>query len=443
MGIGSRKIQLPPIGLRIIKSAVGVFLCYVINVLRGGEGIVFYSQLAVLWCMQDYISQTMAMAKQRVIGTVIGALYGLAALVLFKGAAGGLDTLPAYALALLRGAAVAIFIVIVLYTTVALKKKNASYFSCVVFLSILVNHLGDANPYLFVWNRFLDTIIGIALGVAVNRFSLPRERNRDILFVSGIDDTLLDKNDNLSGFERVELNRMIEDGAKFTVSTMRTPATILETLSLIRLQLPAIVMDGAALYDFTENRYLCVRAPAEAESRRIAEFLEARRQPYFANMVIEDMLMIYYQDTDNEVYNQLVRTLRRSPFRNYIKRRPERFENTAYFMLIDRKERIEALYAEMIGAAKTGDFPRDLKILKYDSRDYPGCAYIKIYDRGATRENMTRELIARVPCEKTVTFGTIPGRYDHVIRPGDSNAVVKAMKREYEPLKPLFGIKRK
>ena len=59
-------------------------------------------------------------------------------------------------------------IVLVIYTSVFIKKKKASYFSCVVFLSIVVNHIGDLNPYLFACNRFLDTVIGIAIGVLVN-----------------------------------------------------------------------------------------------------------------------------------------------------------------------------------------------------------------------------------------------------------------------------------
>ena len=54
-------------------------------------------------------------------------------------------------------------IVVVLYTTVVMQKKQASYFSCVVFLSIVVNHIGDLNPYLFVWNRFLDYSVSVKL----------------------------------------------------------------------------------------------------------------------------------------------------------------------------------------------------------------------------------------------------------------------------------------
>ena len=101
-------------------------------------------------------------------------------------------------------------IVLVLYTTVLIKKKQASYFSCVVFLSIVVNHVTDANPYLFVWNRFLDTVIGIVIGVGINTVSLPHDKRNDIFFLSGLDDTLLiNKKNKMSDYSKVELNAIM------------------------------------------------------------------------------------------------------------------------------------------------------------------------------------------------------------------------------------------
>ena len=73
---------LPPIGMRIIKSAIAVALCYVIQLFRGDSGIVFYSQLSALWCMQSYISTTRKNAIQRTIGTILGALLGLIVLLI-------------------------------------------------------------------------------------------------------------------------------------------------------------------------------------------------------------------------------------------------------------------------------------------------------------------------------------------------------------------------
>ncbi len=36
---------------------------------------------------------------------------------------------------------------------------------------------------------------------------------------------------------------------------------------------------------------------------------------------------------------------------------------------------------------------------------------------------------------KTVTFGSIEGRYDVVVRPRDTNRVVRELRKRYEPLK--------
>ena len=79
-------------------------------------------------------------------------------------------------------------------------------------------------------------------------------------------------------------------------------------------------------------------------------------------------------------------------------------------------------------------FGDKLKILFYASTDYPGYSYIKIYNKNATKENMLDYLKKDLKLKKTVTFGTIPNRYTYTIEPGDSNAVVKQMKKEYEPL---------
>ncbi|MGN0513888.1 MAG: HAD hydrolase family protein [Lachnospiraceae bacterium] len=425
--------KLPKIGLRIIKSAIGVFLCYVVNLLRNGQGIVFYSQLAVLWCMQDYVSETKAKAKQRSLGTLVGALFGLVYIVLeqfFGKYLYDLIKVPDNLIAVLfRGLTIALFIIIVLYTTVLMNKKQASYFSCVVFLSIVVNHISDSNPYLFVWNRFLDTMIGIVLGIVVNTFSLPRKKHPEILFVSGLDDTLLSKQNNISDYGRVELNRMLDDGLTFTLSTIRTPASLMEPMRDIRLKLPVIAMDGAALFNLKEKRYELVYVISSELSQKLVDFFKKIEEPCFINVVVDDLLMIYYEETSLEIYNTIVNSLRSSPYRNYIKRPLPKEEDVVYFMLIDDKEKMQGIY----DALMKEDFVRDLKVLFYDSTDYAGKAYIKIYNHNASKENMLEYLKRRLEIDRTVTFGTIPNRYDYTIMPGDSNNLIRQIKRRFEP----------
>ena len=421
-----RKWKLPAIGMRITKSAVAVLLCYLVSFLRGNSGIVFYSQLAALWCMQVYVSNTKKNALQRFIGTVVGALYGLVYLLLRN----EMNHTKIYT-ELLDAVIISGFIVIVLYTTVLMKKKQASYFSCVVFLSIVVNHVTDTNPYLFVWNRFLDTMIGIIIGIGVNCFSLPKEKRKDILFVSGLDDTLLNKKDNLSDYSKIELNRMLDEGANFTISTMRTPASLMEPMWGIRLKLPVIAMDGAVLYDINENRYLKVYVISNSTSRKVLDLMKQEGLACFTNVIFDDMLVIYYEDTKEKVQEELVKNLRKSPYRNYVKREFQSEEGVVYFMMLYPSEIIEGFYKKL----EQQGFTKDLKVLKYKSQDYEGYSYLKIYNKNATKENMIHYLKERTNLSNVVTFGSIKGRYDIVVEPGDTNKVVHMLKKLYEPIK--------
>ena len=153
--------KLPHIGMRIIKSALGVLICFAIYFLRGKQGTPFYSALAVLWCIQKQTDNTIGNAAQRIIGTFIGAVYGLIYILVKLKIADIGDSFIHYCI-------ISLALIPIIYTTVLIDQKKASYFSCVVFLSIVVNHLMDENPYLFVLNRSLDTLIGIFVGVLLN-----------------------------------------------------------------------------------------------------------------------------------------------------------------------------------------------------------------------------------------------------------------------------------
>ena len=152
---------------------------------------------------------------------------------------------------------------------------------------------------------------------------------------------------------------------------------------------------------------------------------------WFANVIVDDMLVIYCQDTDDEIYNRLIAAYRLSPYRNYVKQDVPAGQGVVYFMLIDQKERIEKIYQ----ALDAHGFTQKLKVLKYDSTDYPGCAYIKIYNHNATKENMIDYLKERLQAERVITFGSIAGKYTYTITPGGEEQVVKIMKKLYEPVK--------
>lgn len=423
--IENMDFKLPRIGQRIVRSVTAVILCFGVYFLRGEKGIPFYSALAVLQCMQPYQDSTIKMAKNRLTGTFIGAFWGLVVLLVkVYGFSGGFrGNFWEYLL-------ISLFVGVVLYSTVVLDVKNASYFSCVVFLSITVNHIMDENPFLFMFNRVLDTLIGVGLALIVNSVHLPRKKNKDTLFVSGIDDTILTSKNELSPYSKVELNRLIDSGANFTVSTIRTPASVRESLGGVKWKIPVIAMDGAVLYDMNENAYLKKCQMSGVQTKRITDFLDQEGFGYFSNTVVDDLLVIYYQSFHNEAEKAIFESKRKSPFRNYVKAGEPILENVVYLMLIDRKDKVEELYRKM----QDMSWFEEYRIVKTDSEDYPGYTYIKIYHKDATREHMLYSLQQMLHMEKAVTFGSIEGKYDVFVKDCDRDTMVKQLKKLYEPV---------
>lgn len=423
------KNHMPAIGMRIIKSAIAVWICFLFYTLFRHNGIMFYSQLSVLWCIQSQRRDSVSKAVQRTVGTLIGAFYGLIVLILDIKVLSHIDISKGIN-EIIYGTVVSVFVIAILYTAVVLKKTDAAYFSCVVFLSIVIVHIADANPFIFTMNRFVDTMIGIAIGMLVNNFCLPYRKRKDILFISGVDDTLLNGNNSLSNYSKVEINRMLDDGANFTVATMRTPASLMAPLSGIKLRLPVIAMDGAVLYDTNKHTYLKTYILSKETTGLVREIFDSFNINYFINLLIEDMLIIQYKELVNEAEKSIYDNLHESVYRNYTKEDLTNIANCIYFMAIQKDEIIEAVEQKI----KSSSISDKVRISSYKSDDYEGYSYIKIYNKNATRENMHDYLMQGLGLDKKLTFGSIEGKSDVVIKDNDINRVARVLKREYEPV---------
>ncbi len=423
-----KKKKIPIPGQRIVRSAIAVACCFVIYYIRGQQGIPFYSALAVLQCIQPYTDSTKNMGKKRTIGTLIGAFWGLVLLLILIAVNGGrMADMQESALQYLL---VSVFTGIVLYSTVLLDCTNSSYFSCVVFLSITVNHITDENPFLFVLNRVVDTMIGVVLAILINKVHMPRKKRKDVLFVSGVDDTILTKEMTLTSYSKVELNRLIDDGMKFTISSMRTPASIREALPGVHIKIPVIAMDGAVLYDMNENAYLQKYTMSHDQAQFMTEQLKKYEVAYFANTVVDDLLVIYYESLSNKSMQGVYDRRRKSLYRNYVKTDQPVYENIVYFFCVDTMEKLQKFYDAMQELQEVSQY----RFVLNKSQYFEGYGNIKIYHKDATRENMLEQLKKHMEVEETMTFGSIPGKYDIFVEDSDGNVMVKELKKQFEPI---------
>lgn len=153
-------MKLPKVGMRMIKTSIAVFICFLISFLRP-DGIPFYSAIAAILCMQPDVSDSINIALTRTVGTLIGGILGIGVLLIFH------YNLPSEML-LLKYFIVSLLIIPLIYITIILKKPSASYITCVVFLSVVISHGNDISPFMFGINRIIDTLLGIGVSIIIN-----------------------------------------------------------------------------------------------------------------------------------------------------------------------------------------------------------------------------------------------------------------------------------
>lgn len=143
------------IGLRTIKTGISVYLSVIISNLLNLEYPFFVCMTAIV-SMDKTAKLSLKMGKNRVFGTMCGALLGL----VFNYVDAGNPILCGIGIILL-----------ILFLN-QLNMQGAIPISGIVFSAMMV-HLGDKSPILYGMHRTLDSFIGASITCLVNFMILP------------------------------------------------------------------------------------------------------------------------------------------------------------------------------------------------------------------------------------------------------------------------------
>lgn len=384
---------MPKIGMRIVKSAVAVFLCFAIFLLRG-RGIPFYSAIAAILCMQPDVPNSWRIARNRIVGTFIGGTFGLMFLLAEK-------RLFPPQFPIVKYTMVSIMIVVLIYITIVFKKPTASYITCVVFMSITVAHEMDINPYLFAADRIIDTLIGIFVSLGVNMFHLPKRKNAQLLLVSDLNGTLTDKAGKISSYTKVKLNQLIQKGALISVASRSSPPSVLPVLKDLNLKLPIIVLNGAALFDLSTKSYLYCKTIPYATATEVLSVFEKRGLNCFVHTIINDVLHIYYGDFTNPVEENLYHGSKLHPLKNYIYGALPQGRDVVLLRVVDTKDMIQSLHLEVMQLSCREQISAEY----YPDDAHEGYYFLEVYHANASKENAVFELKKRVSASRVAVFG--------------------------------------
>lgn len=384
---------MPKIGMRIVKSSIAVFLCFVIYLIRG-DGIPFYSAIAAVLCMQPDVPNSLRVALNRTAGTFIGGLFGMVVMLIEA------QFIPPE-LPIFKYLLISVVIIPLIYVTVLVKKPTAAYITCVVFMSITVSHGLDANPYLFTMNRIIDTLIGIFVSLGVNAFHLPKRRNEKLLFVSDLSGTLTNKEGKISSYSKIKLNQLIQKGALITVASRRSSASIAPILEGIEFNLPVITLNGAALYDLKAQTYLYCKTMPYPVAKEVLSVFEKYGLNCFVHTIINDVLHIYYGDFTNSAEEKLYHTSKLHPLKNYIYGPLPQEREVVFFRAVDRPDMIQKLYRDVLRLRCGEQINADY----YPDKSNEGYEFLEVYSADVSKTNAVFELQKRLSIDRIAAFG--------------------------------------
>jgi hypothetical protein len=369
----------------MIKTAVAVFICLVFYYLRGyrGEDMPSEAAITAIICMQPYVRDTREYAFNRMAGTLIGAGWGL--FLLFLLLAFPILGANPYALYLLM----ALGVLASLYTSIAFHKPDASGLAAIVFICVVIAFPEIESPILDALERILGIMLGTAAAICVNVFRLPRSRNPDLTFFVRSDDLAPDRFSQIDPAVLFRLNFLYREGAKICLISRHAPAFFTSQLSAVELNLPMIVMDGAALYDVRENRYLHTETIRPVDAERLMEKLNGLGQSYFLYTVRKDKTRIFHVGEMRGAEREVLNHLRRTPYRDYLDEDNYSTDEIVCVKLLGATKEIEQLRNRLYTFALC----RKLRTAIQPQTDAPGVSGLYIYSGRAAVRNAEARLM--------------------------------------------------
>lgn len=152
-------MKFPKVGLRMIKTVISVYICFIIAFLRNTSA--FYSAIAAVISLQTGITDSLKAGLNRIKGTLIGGSIGIILITILEHTNIEVKGLLYYTI-------VAVVTLPLIYLVVLFNQSSAVFISCVVFFSIVINRSDTVDPIFFGIGRMFETFIGIFVSWGVN-----------------------------------------------------------------------------------------------------------------------------------------------------------------------------------------------------------------------------------------------------------------------------------
>lgn len=219
------------------------------------------------------------------------------------------------------------------------------------------------------------------------------------IYISDLDGTLLNSQRQVSKDSIELLNALIEkEKIHFSVATARTPATVENILKDVKIEEPIIVMNGVALYDLKHHQYSQVEYIGAQQAECIIDLLGHWMSQGFIYTIDEHRLTVHYDKLIGKGRINFYEERKDLEYKKFTKAPVSNYDHIIYFVFIDTKENIQAIYnllqdVEGIGRVMYKDI--------YCKESY----LLEVYSEKATKANGIKKLKAYGGFTEIISFG--------------------------------------
>ena len=417
---------LPPLGNRIIKTAVAVYICLLLHALSGYRSNVSQSAIAAIVCIQPYLTDSKTFAINRIRATLLGTGWGFAYLLLLR----SVPVLGRYMA--LAYTVMAFFVLLSLYSTVVCKMTTSSSLVAVVYLGMVITYPQvDSSLVDTLW-RMADTVVGTLVAIGVNVIHAPREKHPEKLFFLRTADLTPHRRPFPSSVHTA-LERLCGDGATISLITRHTPASLMPRIGTLSPSAPAIVLDGAALYDIQENRYLETVNLSGELLEKLCPLVENFGSSCCLYVIRDNSLCLFHSGPLSESEKAEQRWLRRSAYLHFPEGERRSGDAAVCLRLTDRAARIAELHELLRQVLPEGS----VRMERRQEADFPEEAGLYLYAPGATVEAMEEQVRLRMEAERGMEMEAVEmiPRLNHYHPEQDALLLLGRLRNSYEPVR--------
>lgn len=226
--------------------------------------------------------------------------------------------------------------------------------------------------------------------------------NLKTLYISDLDGTLLNPEKEVSAYTKSAINAFIAQGGSFTAATARSAASCVKILSGLDIRVPAVLMNGAVIFDLAERSYVKTEIISYEPAHSIIGILREHEISGFMYAVYQGNLITYYENLEaralKDFYDE--RVLKYYKSFEQVSSFEEKLigNNIIYFTLIDGYEKLLAVYNSL----KTNpDIDMALYRDNYGYRPW----YLEVFSVGASKYNAVKYLREYGQYGRIVGFG--------------------------------------